>query len=218
MSFTGTLVGELSERHLLKHPFYQAWSDGSLPLETIREYAAQYYGHVLAFPRYLSATHSGCEDAGIRQMLLENLVEEERGSENHPELWLRFAEGLGMTREEVLGRKPMHEITAVIDTFLTFARRSYEEGLGALFAYEHQIPEIAHFKLEALQKHYGVVDARGTSFFEVHRKADVYHTQAISEALDKLPADAQARARAAAHEAGQRLWDFLSAMQKPCAA
>ena len=34
-------------------------------------------------------------------MLLENLVEEEQGADNHPELWLRFAESLGASKEEV---------------------------------------------------------------------------------------------------------------------
>jgi pyrroloquinoline quinone (PQQ) biosynthesis protein C len=33
--------------------------------------------------------------------LLENLIKEERGAENYPELWLRFAETLGIARETV---------------------------------------------------------------------------------------------------------------------
>lgn len=220
MSFAQTMIQELSPRHLLKHPFYQAWSDGTLPLETIREYAGQYYRHVLAFPRYVSATHAACEDLSVRQMLLENLIDEERGTENHPELWLRFAEALGLSRAEVESKESLPEIKAIIDTFLGAARRSYEEGLGALFAYEHQIPEIAQFKLEALEKHYGVTTKRGTAFFDVHRTADVYHTQALSEALEKLSPEAKERALKAAREAGEKLWNFLTAMNRGhhCAA
>jgi len=74
---------------MLKHPFYQAWTAGTLSLERLQNYAVEYYPHVAAFPRYLSAIHSRCADIATRQAILENLIEEERGSENHPELWLR---------------------------------------------------------------------------------------------------------------------------------
>ncbi len=86
--------------NLLNHPFYQGWTAGKLPLQRLHTYAVQYYHHVAAFPRYLSAIHTGCEIV-TRQALLENLIEEERGAENHPELWLRFAETLGIARETI---------------------------------------------------------------------------------------------------------------------
>ena len=44
---------------------------------------------VLAFP--VSAVRGQCDDLEARQLLLENLVEEEQGPDNHPEL-IRFAE------------------------------------------------------------------------------------------------------------------------------
>ena len=55
------------EMSLLKHPFYQEWTAGALSLERLRNYAAQYYRHVAAFPRYLSALHSRCDDLQTRQ-------------------------------------------------------------------------------------------------------------------------------------------------------
>src|SRR5882724_10537302 len=91
-------VGEYA---MLDHPFYQLWAEGKLTQSTLAEYAKQYYAHVAAFPTYVSSVHSRCDDLEVRQLLLENLIEEERGADNHPELWLRFAEGLGVTREEV---------------------------------------------------------------------------------------------------------------------
>ena len=97
----------IEERSLLKHPFYQAWQKGELTLEHLRGYAGQYYHHVLAFPQYVSAAHAICPDQGERQELLENLIEEERGDENHPELWLRFAEGVGATRADVEATAPL---------------------------------------------------------------------------------------------------------------
>src|ERR1700694_4781828 len=88
-------------KHLLKHPFYKLWSEGKLTRENLREYAVSYYPQVAAFPRYVSGVHSGCEDAALRQELLENLIEEERGDENHPALWRRFAAALGAAEKDL---------------------------------------------------------------------------------------------------------------------
>src|ERR1700692_1408674 len=93
-----TLDSMIAERSLLKHPFYQAWSAGTLSIERLQNYAVQDYPHVAAFPRYLSAIHSRCADIATRQALLENLIEEEHGAENHPKLWLLFAAGVGVPR------------------------------------------------------------------------------------------------------------------------
>ena len=56
------IIAQLDEaieaKSLLKHPFYQAWSEGRLPIPMLQGYAAQYYHNELAFPTYLSAIHS----------------------------------------------------------------------------------------------------------------------------------------------------------------
>ncbi len=211
--FATTLMQQLSGKHLLKHPFYVQWTDGTLAKEKIQMYARQYFHHVDAFPRYLSATHSQCTDAQGRQHLLENLIDEERGEKNHPELWMQFAEAMGQSREEVRNQELMPEIRDVVDTFMGHARSSYAEGLGALFAYEHQIPEIAKFKADALCKHYDQTPGGdGVKFFDVHAQADVYHTQAISELLEKLSDKDREAAMRAAFDASAKLWQFLDGM------
>ena len=53
-----------------------------------------------SFPTLYCAIHSKCSDIQARQILLGNLIEEEQGEENHPELWKRFAEGLGCLRNQ----------------------------------------------------------------------------------------------------------------------
>ncbi len=112
------LVKEKVEQyHLLKHPFYQAWSKGQLPKEALRTYAAQYYRHVAAFPTYLSALHARAEEGRARRVILENLVDEEYKTPTHPELWLRFAEGLGLKRSEVEGAPTWRETGRVVSTF-----------------------------------------------------------------------------------------------------
>src|ERR1700716_2761881 len=87
---------DIADKHLLKHPFYLAWTRGELSKAALTDYARQYYHHVAAVPTYLSAVHSKCDDQATRKQLLNNLTDEEGGSPNHPELWKRFAEGLGV--------------------------------------------------------------------------------------------------------------------------
>ena len=101
MQLIPSLDEQIANKRLLDHPFYQRWSAGTLSAEELREYARQYYHYALAFPTFISAMHAQCDDLPTRQLLLENLVDEERGSENHPELWLRFCEALGLDRGEV---------------------------------------------------------------------------------------------------------------------
>ncbi len=70
----------IAEKHLLKHPFYLAWTRGELSKEALADYAQQYYHHVAAFPTYLSAVHAKCDDQVMRKQLLSNLIDEEAGS------------------------------------------------------------------------------------------------------------------------------------------
>ena len=59
--FSKELGDKLDQYHLLKHPFYKVyWNEGKLTRDIIKDYAEQYYQHVKAFPRYISATHSIC--------------------------------------------------------------------------------------------------------------------------------------------------------------
>jgi pyrroloquinoline-quinone synthase len=182
-----TLNAMVEERSLLKHPFYQTWSAGGLTLERLRNYAAQYYRHVEAFPRYLSAIHSRCDDLETRQALLDNLIDEERGPDNHPELWLRFAEGLGASRESILAAAPSPSTRSLVDTFDRLARASsVTAGLAALYVYEAQIPPVAATKVEGLKRYYGISDAYTLSFFTVHQEADVFHAQTTARLLERL--------------------------------
>ena len=215
MPFSSVLKESLSSLHLLDHPFYQDWNEGKLSKERLKHYAGQYFWHVDSFPRYISATHSLCENIDDRRILLENLADEEGLTQtHHPELWLRFAEGLGQSRDTVLSGEKSDAIQNVIDTFFELSRSSYVEGLAALYAYEYQVPEVAKTKIEGLVKNYGIDDKNTLSFFKVHQEADVYHREACEKLLNNLSDEDQAKATAAAKRAGQALWDFLTAMHE----
>ena len=214
MTFTQELIDLLSDKFLLKHEFYQKWNSGEIPIESLQLYAKQYFNHVEAFPRYVSATHSNCKFLAARQVLLDNLIDEEKGAENHPELWIRFAEGIGVKREEMGRSELMEEIKNLVDSFLGFAKSSYAEGLGALLAYEYQVPQVAEFKIKALKQHYDISDSRTLQFFDVHQKADVYHTDALRSLLDNLSPEEKKLSSKAAKVTADNLWKFLDGIYK----
>ena len=210
--FSKELNKKLDEYHLLKHPFYKSWNEGKLTREIIKDYAEQYYQHVKAFPRYISATHSICEDLDKRRILLENLQDEEKKGAEHPKLWKNFALAVGADAKKIEEVKKYDFTEELIDNFFKNGRSSYAEGLGSLYTYERQVPEIADTKIRGLKNHYGVNSKKGLEFFEVHKAADVYHREACEKLLDGLSKNEQEKAEKAALSTAKYLWNFLSGM------
>jgi pyrroloquinoline-quinone synthase len=203
----------IQERHLLTHPFYTKWVAGTLPKRSIQDYARQYYAFESSFPRFLSAIHSRTEEADVRQTLLVNLWDEEHGDENHSELWLRFAEGMGVDRRDVVGAARTEATEALVDTY----RRSATEapvaaGVAAIHAYERQVPAVAGAKIDGLRRHYGVSDPRTLEFWEVHRSLDEEHAGAERAVLADLTAADPEPALASTREALDGWWRFLDSV------
>ncbi|MEM0129197.1 MAG: CADD family putative folate metabolism protein [Thermoplasmata archaeon] len=211
----GAIDRLLRARHLLKHPFYTAWTRGEVPIGTLREYAGQYYHFERNFPRFVAGAYARLPDPDGRRTLLENLVDEEGRDPTHPELWLRFAEGIGAPRRRVL-RAPIGPATRrLLATYEALAvEGSAAEGLGALYAYESIFPEIAAEKARGLRARYGLRDPRALAFFRVHTRADVAHSAAERALLGRLVAGRpgeRARAFRAAERTTDAWWGFLDA-------
>ncbi|MFL6764352.1 MAG: CADD family putative folate metabolism protein [Sphingomicrobium sp.] len=216
VTVSAAIDGKVGERAMLKHPFYQAWTEGRLPIDTLRAYARQYFHHVEAFPRAVSAVHSRCPDRDGRRMLAENLAEEEgieAGKQDHATLWLMFAGGIGDTEDAVRAQELNSETRALIDAFRTLSSRSYASGLGALYAYESQFPGVASAKIEGLIDRYGITDETTLRFFRVHESADVEHSSVCRALLERLPDEEKAEAVAAGEELAGALWNFLSGVE-----
>jgi pyrroloquinoline-quinone synthase len=180
----GEIDAILEKKSLLKHPFYQAWTKGSLTREDLAYYAQQYYQQESRFPRYLSAVHSSCPELTVRQMLLENLTHEESGPENHPELWLRFASAVGADRASVQKSAMNEETRRCVSEFERLCKdERWPVGLAALYAYEAQQPAVAQTKIEGLKKHYGLDSKEALGFFETHQTMDAWHSKVEKDVL-----------------------------------
>lgn len=216
---TQDLLALIDEKHLLKHRFYQMWTKGTLPIEVMRKYAEQYYHLERNFPNFLSAMLMTCDDEHIRALILENFQDETAGAKNHRELWLRFGECMGVTREEMKQSKPLQETAAVIATFQKWCGRSYLTGAAALAAYESQIPAIATKKLEGLAKNYDITSPEATEFFRVHGVMDVKHAQVWWDILEEAAVEqtifsSKEDLLEVTKEASEALWTFLNGIMR----
>lgn len=219
-TFWNALEERISRFDLLQHPFYQAWSNGELTHAELREYAAEYWHHVSAFPTYLSALHSGMSDSETRREVLRNLAEEE-GVDSalgrpHSDLWMDFAAAMGASREAVETRALQPETSALIAAFRELMQEKPVVAMAALYAYESRVPAIAHTKAEGLAAHYQTTGA-GAGYFTLHETADVHHASVwrglIDAQLAQQPESAEA-ALNAAEQAAKSLWSALDGIER----
>ena len=188
---------EIAKYDLLNHPFYQAWSAGELTTQDLKFYGEQYYQQVSNFPTYLTSLHSRLPEGAMRRDVLANAYEEDSGPCPHSELWLRFVDGMGGTRRglylenagegpDIARKTPIPEVNDLVNTFRTLAQQApIASAFGAFFAYESQVPRIASEKLKGLKQHYGA-DDRTCSYFALHQKADVQHSNVWRKIISAL--------------------------------
>jgi pyrroloquinoline-quinone synthase len=204
---------QIASRRLLDHPFYSAWSEGALTPAALQKYAEQYYHWVQAFPTWLSATHANTTDFEMRQEILENLIDEERGPENHPELWLRFCDALGLDRDAVRTADLLPETARAIAMMRTVCRdEPAVAGLAALYAYESQQPEVMKTKREGLRDKYGV--ATGHDYFAVHETADVEHSAGERRMIERHAAGHEAAVLRSAQTALDATYTILDGINR----
>lgn len=221
LDFFSRLESRIAPYNLLTHSFYQAWTAGELTRDDLREYAAEYWQHVSAFPTYLSALHSRLADTELRRTVLRNLLDEEGidapDGKPHSDLWMDFANGMGANESEVRNHKSQPEMDALIGTFHKLMQQDNAVvGLAALYAYESQVPEIAKQKAAGLCEHYGA-DAATCRYFTLHQTADVHHAEVWKQAIhEELARDSASvdKALDAAETAAQALWSALDGVER----
>lgn len=194
---------------LLEHPFYKAWTAGTLTKTDLAFYSTQYWRQVEAFPGYLEAIASRLGPGRARDVVTDNLRDEVDG--DHARLWVDFSESLGVSRDELDRSAPEPETRACVSQFDSAAQKApLPFALGMLYGYESQTPAVATTKAEGLRRHYGI-DGDGTRYFELHGQLDVLHAGELAGAIEDVASDDSDLSRAAAGaEAGARaVWGLL---------
>jgi pyrroloquinoline-quinone synthase len=185
-AFWNKVDQEIAKYDLLQHPFYKAWSAGELTSQDLKFYAEQYYHQVSQFPTYLTSLHARLPEGAMRREVLANAFDEECSDCPHSELWLRFVEGMDGNGSDLVQGKPISEMSDLVNTFRSMAQEAPVASVfGALFAYESQVPKIATEKLSGLKQYYGA-DDRTCSYFTLHQKADIHHSNVWRQIISTL--------------------------------
>jgi pyrroloquinoline-quinone synthase len=205
MTIEPRLLAAVQPHDLLCHPFYQAWSMGTLTRSDLAGYAEQYRRQVEALPSLLRAAlrHTG------EPALQRNLDEEEgRIGPAHAALWSRFAAAVDARPEE-----PLAETRASAAALQSLCDEGPVQSLAALWAYELQTARVARTKREGLAR-YGVGEV---AFFTLHEELDVHHAADLLAALERRCGDdagLQRLACDAAARSAQAQWLFLDGADK----
>ena len=212
MTMIDSLDALIEKYHLLKHPFYQAWTEGTLSRESLQLYAKQYYQHVRAFPENLKQLADRSKSP-LTELVEENLAEELDPSATHPQLWRQFAESLGVTEETLDEARPLPGIAALLDTYdEVVSQGTMPEAVAAFYVYEAQVPEISTQKISGLRRFYDISEPRALAYFGVHEEADVRHRAAWRQWLANQKNADTFGVFCAAERSLKALWGALDAV------
>lgn len=202
----------IEKYHLLKHPFYKAWTDGTLSKESLQVYAEQYYQHVRAFPENLKQL-AGRADRSLSEVVQDNLAEELDPKAPHPVLWRQFANSLGVDDAQIDNARPLPGIAALLDTYDEIVTQgSMAQAVAAFYVYEAQVPEIAGQKISGLRRFYEITEPKALAYFGVHQEADVRHRAAWREWLAGQKQTESFDVLCAAERSLKALWGALDAV------
>ena len=173
----------IEERSLLKHPFYQAWSDGKLTQESLAGYSKEYFQLVKAVPSFMEPIIENASDD-----VVGDLIENQQEESDHIKPWITFAGELGIAKDELIAygglpktQKAVSDLNNLMDTF--------EGGACAMYAFEKEIPKISQTKLDGLAEFYGMTNNESTEYFKLHTEADVRHAASWQHILEKSSTD-----------------------------
>jgi pyrroloquinoline-quinone synthase len=173
----------IEERSLLKHPFYQMWSDGKLTLDSLSGYSKEYFQLVKAVPSFMTPIIEKAPNSVISE-LIDNQQEESI----HIKSWVKFAGEMGVSEYELIQyeglektRKSVLELSELMNT--------YEGGACAMYAFEKEIPKISQTKLDGLAEFYGMSNEEATEYFKLHTEADIRHAASWKNILEKTSTD-----------------------------
>jgi pyrroloquinoline-quinone synthase len=169
------------------HPFFAQVEDGKAPVELVHRWAAQFYPWLACVPIAMAERFSNCPWEAkydrYRKMILDQLVEEagdpKGQAPGHPELWLRFCEGIGLPRRAVLGATLLPSTMVAMDDFL-YLNRQVPFYVSAGGSSEPPNVELCARLLPAFRKHYRVPEANLT-YYTLHVTADEDHSRFVNQ-------------------------------------
>ena len=175
---------EIEKQSLLKHPFYQMWSEGKLTADHLQGYIKEYFQLVIAVPEFVRNIQDLTNDSSLETELAHHFQEES----DHIEAWMRLAISMGISRDKLLSYAPTCKTTEAVLTLNSLTKLSFEEAAAAMYGYEKELPKISTSKINGLKKYYGIENNDATNYFEIHEEADIRHASLWRNILQNIPA------------------------------
>ena len=185
---------EIEKHSLLKHVFYQMWSEGKLTINHLQGYSKEYFQLVKVVPKFVENIFNVIEDPSLKRAVGQNLKEESE----HIEPWIMFSTAMGVQRNDLASYKGENETNMAVSTLSQLTERSLEEAVAAMYAYEKELPKISKSKIDGLKKFYGVQSNEATKYLEIHEEVDLRHSEVWKNILKTIPEEKQERALNAA--------------------
>ncbi len=169
----------IEERSLLKHKFYQMWSDGKLSLESLSGYSKEYFQLVKAVPSFMSPIIQKAPESFVNE-----IVSNQQEESSHIKPWMKFTEALGIPEAELEKYQGLEKTRSAVSQ-LSSLMNTFEDGACAMYAFEKEIPKISQVKLDGLAEFYGISSEEATEYFKLHTEADIRHAAAWKNILEK---------------------------------
>lgn len=176
---------EIEKQSLLKHPFYQMWSEGKLTADHLQGYIKEYFQLVITVPEFVRNIQGLTNDSSLETELAHHFEEES----DHIEAWMRFAISMGVSRDKLLNHAPTRKTTEAVLALNSLTKLSFEEAAAAMYGYEKELPKISTSKINGLKKYYGIVNSDATNYFEIHEEADIRHARLWMNILKNVSTD-----------------------------
>ena len=206
MDFWTRLEDVRSRHDVLKHRFYQRWSQGELTRDELAVYAGEYHHAVVALAEASERAARDAEPA-IASELAEHAAEER----SHIPLWAEFAASVGGTPSQ----RPAPETAACAATWAGDNDRDLLHTLVGLYAIESGQPAIATTKHEGLKAFYGIEDGPASAYFTLHAELDHEHAATERKLIEERLEGADEGALLATAESVLRAnWELLDGVER----
>ena len=201
---------EIEKHSLLKHVFYQMWSEGKLTINHLQGYSKEYFQLVKVVPKFVENIFNVIADPSLKRAVGQNLKEESE----HIEPWIMFSTAIGVQRSDLASYKGENETNMAVSTLFQLTERSLEEAVAAMYAYEKELPKMSRSKIDGLKKFYGMQSNEATKYLEIHEEVDVRHSEVWKNILKTIPEEKQERALNAAISSLEAQNKLLDSVQK----
>lgn len=208
-----------SQRYHDRHPFHRRMNDGELSRRQIQGWVANRFYYQVNLPRKDAAILANCPERAVRRRWIQRILDQDGTAEREGgiETWLRLAEGVGLTREEVQDER--HVVPGVrfaVDAYLTFARtRPWTEAVASSLT-ELFAPDLMAERLAAFVRWYPWIDREALAYFRARltqAPRDSEHALEVVTEYCRTPEE-QAAAVAALSFKCDVLWSMLDAIDR----